>query len=778
MKSPVLQFKCAKETHSYPSGETLYQRVKETSPVPVLEDHPPVVESGAWGVYYPGLRQIGLASDLGDRQNVQMQLDGVGLADHPDTEALLDNFKPYIMAHEIGHANFHASPVGRVLSNPYVVMASQSSLPVRLSVLSSLLAPTRTTRVMGVLAGTALGARSPLSEYLADRHALRTLQGMGAHPAVADLHRGEMLHNTAVTSGGATASLVLGLAGLGARELFDHVTKEGSLQTKKFGPFTFKIDRPAGYVKEWPRPDGSVKRFTYPVDYGYWPKIKGEDGEGLDAFVGDDEEGHLESFQKLNPDGSLDETKFLLGVSDAEREKIYKLYGTEVHARRVYETFDDVQKALDTFKTKMHGGKKLADFHAVKMARVRPEVKQYRRALQLMGNDAWDFHGTGNLSGLAGTGQIYPGKLRAAYGFGAYFSRGGPLPEYWYGRRAYNRRDGGVVLPSAHVEASGGRSIGTPIISPLPYILSEKPVPLAPGGYVVRTDGGVAAQAAMDKIQREYKLRPILREPFTRAFNEYVKDRSDKADARMTRNLLIGGGLLAAGGLAYGTYKHFKDKREAEPKLAEFHAVNPPADLSDQVGTQQYYLSRAKDFRDRHPELRAPDYYHDYGDKYVHRYMHDLSPKLSDKGQSWVSDTLTGLQRAIENKRAKDPHAFDQLERDPDAFRRFAFGSHPRAYLSAGLKDLPFKDVVRIGLTPDVKDILTPNGITQVARTAKGYVKHASNVFNALNWIPEPYQDRVQTPYQMLTSARNTPALTATQPNLRMLQISRENSQY
>jgi len=375
------------------------------------------------------------------------------------------------------------------------------------------------------------------------------------------------------------------------------------VKSKKFGPFTFKIDRPAGYVKEWPRPDGSVKRFTYPVDYGYWPKIKGEDGEGLDAFVGDDEKGHLESFQKLNPDGSLDETKFLLGVSDAEREKIYKLYGTEVHARRVYETFDDVQKALDTFKTKMHKSeKKLADFHAVKTA-----------------------------------------------------------------------------------------------------------------------------------MQRR------------------------------------------------------------EKKLADFHAVkhdSPPADLSAQVGSQQYYLSRAKDFRDRHPDLRAPDYYHDYGDKYVHRFATDVAPKLTPQGRDWLDKTTMGLQLAIENKRAKDPSAFDRLERDPDAFRRFAFDSHPRAYLNAGLKDLPLKDLVRVGLTPDVKDILTPSGITQVARTAKGYVKHAarfadfhavkcaSNVFNALNWIPEPYQDRVQTPYQMLTSARNTPALTATQPNLRMLQISRENPQY
>lgn len=123
---------------------------------------------------------------------------------------------------------------------------------------------------------------------------------------------------------------------------------------KTLGPFTFVIDRPKGTTKEWPQADGSVKRFTYPCDYGYWPKIKGEDGEGLDAFVGDDHDGHKESFQKLHPDGTPDETKFLLGVSDKEREIIYGLYKSEINARRVYESWDAVQEALDTFKTKHH----------------------------------------------------------------------------------------------------------------------------------------------------------------------------------------------------------------------------------------------------------------------------------------------------------------------------------------------------------------------------------------------------------------------------------------
>src|SRR5882672_3959176 len=111
-----------------------------------------------------------------------------------------------------------------------------------------------------------------------------------------------------------------------------------ALKTKTFGPLTFKIDRPAGTVKKWDRPDGSVKTFTYPCDYGYFPRLKGEDGEGLDAFVGDKEDGHLESFLKMKKDDKgrtvPDETKFLVGLTDADREKIYRLYGTETVNRK------------------------------------------------------------------------------------------------------------------------------------------------------------------------------------------------------------------------------------------------------------------------------------------------------------------------------------------------------------------------------------------------------------------------------------------------------------
>lgn len=129
-----------------------------------------------------------------------------------------------------------------------------------------------------------------------------------------------------------------------------------SLLRKTFGGLKFFIDRPKGTVKEWPQPDGTVRRFEYPCDYGLFQGgLLGEDEEGLDAFVGDDPNGHLESFQKLRREGSKlvpDETKFLLGVTDAERETIYRLYGLEVNARRVYDNVDQLGEALKKFEPK------------------------------------------------------------------------------------------------------------------------------------------------------------------------------------------------------------------------------------------------------------------------------------------------------------------------------------------------------------------------------------------------------------------------------------------
>jgi hypothetical protein len=129
-----------------------------------------------------------------------------------------------------------------------------------------------------------------------------------------------------------------------------------ALPTKTLGGVTFKIDRPKGTTKDWP----GGKSFTYPVDYGFVPRTKVPgDGEGLDAFVGDDPDGHLEVFQKLKG-GRADEPKLLLGVSDRAREDIYRLYGLEVNARRVLRNWDQVRSVIDQYRPSRKGRYKQA----------------------------------------------------------------------------------------------------------------------------------------------------------------------------------------------------------------------------------------------------------------------------------------------------------------------------------------------------------------------------------------------------------------------------------
>lgn len=136
------------------------------------------------------------------------------------------------------------------------------------------------------------------------------------------------------------------------------------------------------------------------------------------------------------------------------------------------------------------------------------------------------------------------------------------------------------------------------------------------------------------------------------------------------------------------------------------------------LGGTDYYRLRAEDFARRHPDLPVPTYYLGYGDKYVNRFTDELYPKLSPKGQEWLVKARLNLQVAFEERLKQDPAAFDALERDDAALSKFAYETHPKAYLDAGLDELPLKDLVQIGLTPDVGDLFSRNGIEQVADTA------------------------------------------------------------
>jgi uncharacterized protein YqjF (DUF2071 family) len=146
-----------------------------------------------------------------------------------------------------------------------------------------------------------------------------------------------------------------------------------------------------------------------------------------------------------------------------------------------------------------------------------------------------------------------------------------------------------------------------------------------------------------------------------------------------------------------------------------------PADLSARVGSARYYRERHDDFIRRHATLTPPPYYLACGEKYFLRFQ-ALSPRLSDRGRAWVDRTSKELHRRIERRRAADPIGFDALERNPRAFRRLAYATHPEAYIDGGFARLPLADLLRVATEPDVRDLVCGEGIAQILRAARGVI--------------------------------------------------------
>lgn len=157
------------------------------------------------------------------------------------------------------------------------------------------------------------------------------------------------------------------------------------------------------------------------------------------------------------------------------------------------------------------------------------------------------------------------------------------------------------------------------------------------------------------------------------------------------------------------------------------------------IGTIDYYydekkanstapwLSRHFDFINRHKSCKhtVPEYYLGYGNKYIRKFTSELRPKLSQEGKKWLDRARELLQKYMEKgfvdnvtkteiitKCNAYPKAFgrvstsanESLELDSSNFKTFAFGTHPPAYIDAGLGNLSLADLARIGLTPDFKE--------------------------------------------------------------------------
>lgn len=87
-----------------------------------------------------------------------------------------------------------------------------------------------------------------------------------------------------------------------------------------------RLDRPKGTVQEGVDSQGRPWRRVYKYDYGFIPKTKGGDGEGIDVYLGPDEDlaedGHW--VVQLKDDGTFDEYKVFLGFRNrAAAKKAY-----------------------------------------------------------------------------------------------------------------------------------------------------------------------------------------------------------------------------------------------------------------------------------------------------------------------------------------------------------------------------------------------------------------------------------------------------------------------
>jgi site-specific DNA-adenine methylase len=134
---------------------------------------------------------------------------------------------------------------------------------------------------------------------------------------------------TAVKSGGLTGFSIGGSAN---RQVDPKATsKYNARKTEAKKKIAFQgipivIDRPRGFVQHGVDDNGQPWTREYKTDYGYIPRTKGGDGEGLDVFVGPkDDSPNAYWITQRNAEGAFDEYKVMLGYnSAAEARKAYE----------------------------------------------------------------------------------------------------------------------------------------------------------------------------------------------------------------------------------------------------------------------------------------------------------------------------------------------------------------------------------------------------------------------------------------------------------------------
>ena len=94
---------------------------------------------------------------------------------------------------------------------------------------------------------------------------------------------------------------------------------DGSGLLREFAGLPVVIDRPKGTLIRGTLADGTQWSRTWPVDYGYFPRTDGGDGQGLDVFLGPNPKSKRVFWTThKNPDGTFDQLKTFLGFDQKQ----------------------------------------------------------------------------------------------------------------------------------------------------------------------------------------------------------------------------------------------------------------------------------------------------------------------------------------------------------------------------------------------------------------------------------------------------------------------------
>lgn len=126
------------------------------------------------------------------------------------------------------------------------------------------------------------------------------------------------------------------------------IAEEDLGMKRDFGGLVINIERAAGTDRYGISPEGKEWRTRMKYDYGFIASAKGEDGEGLDVYVGPNEKAEkVFIVHQVKPkDGSPDEDKCMIGFDSPSKAK--KAYLAHYNSPKFFGSMSEI--SFDEFK--------------------------------------------------------------------------------------------------------------------------------------------------------------------------------------------------------------------------------------------------------------------------------------------------------------------------------------------------------------------------------------------------------------------------------------------